>query len=304
MTAASDLAVSPEVAAALAGRRPVVALESTIVAHGMPWPRNFETAQALEGELRGQGVVPATIAVLDGKLCVGLDAAGLERLATDKAIGKASRRDLAGLVARRESGATTVSATMLIAAMAGIPVFATGGIGGVHRGVESTMDVSADLYELARTPVAVVCAGAKSILDIPKTLELLESLGVPVIGYRTAEFPAFYARSSGRPVDRRCETPEEIARLLAAQLRLKLGGMLIANPIPAEHALDAAEMERVIAEATRAAAAEGIGGHALTPYLLARRNAATGGASLAANVMLARNNANLAGAVARALAAL
>jgi pseudouridine-5'-phosphate glycosidase len=304
MKAASDLAVSPEVAAALAERRPVVALESTIVAHGMPWPRNLETAQALEGELRGQGVVPATIAVLDGALRVGLDAAGLERLATDKTIGKASRRDLAGLVARRESGATTVSATMLIAAMAGIPVFATGGIGGVHRGVESTMDVSADLYELARTPVAVVCAGAKSILDIPKTLELLESLGVPVLGFRTDAFPAFYARSSGRPVDRRCETPEEIAQLLAAQLRLKLGGMLIANPIPAEHALDAVEMERVIAEATRAAAAEGIGGHALTPYLLAQLNAATGGASLAANVMLARNNANLAGAVARALAAL
>lgn len=304
MKAASDLAVSPEVAAALAERRPVVALESTIVAHGMPWPRNFETAQALEGELREQGVVPATIAVFDGVLRVGLDAAGLERLATDKTIGKASRRDLAGLVARRESGATTVSATMLIAAMAGIRVFATGGIGGVHRGVESTMDVSADLYELARTPVAVVCAGAKSILDIPKTLELLESLGVPVVGYRTDEFPAFYARGSGRPVDRRCETAEEIAEFLAAQIRLKLGGMLIANPIPAEHALDAAEMESVISEATRAATVAGIGGHALTPYLLARLNAATGGASLAANVMLARNNANLAGAIARALAAL
>ncbi|MBI3507858.1 MAG: pseudouridine-5'-phosphate glycosidase [Proteobacteria bacterium] len=304
MNAAPALALSPEVAAALAGRRPVVALESTIVAHGMPWPRNLETAHALEGEVRGQGAVPSTIAVLDGVLRVGLDAAGLERLATDKKIAKASRRDLAALVARRESGATTVSATMLIAAMAGISVFATGGIGGVHRGAESTMDVSADLYELARTPVAVVCAGAKSILDIPKTLELLESLGVPVVGYRTDDFPAFYARSSGRPVDRRCDTPDDLARILAAQLRLKLGGMLVANPVPPEHALDGAEMERIIAEATRTAAAEGIGGHALTPYLLARLNTATGGASLAANVALARNNARLAGEIAVALARL
>ena len=304
MAAPPDLAVSPEVAAALAASAPVVALESTIVAHGMPWPRNLETARALESEVRAQGAVPATIAVLDGRLCVGLDAAALERLATDREISKVSRRDLAAHVARRESGATTVAATMAIAAMAGIRIFATGGIGGVHRGVEATMDVSADLYELGRTPVAVVCAGAKSILDIPRTLELLESLGVPVLGYRTGDFPAFYARSSGRPVDRRCESAGEIAALLDAQFRLGLGGVLVANPIPPEHALDAATMEGTIAEAIRAAEAGGIGGQALTPYLLGRLNAVTKGASLAANIALARNNARLAGEIAAAFARL
>ncbi len=304
MTASPDLAVSPEVAATLAAGKPVVALESTIVAHGMPWPKNLETAQTLESEVRAQGAVPATIAVLDGRLCVGLDTAGLERLATGKGISKVSRRDLAALVARRESGATTVAATMAIAAMAGIRIFATGGIGGVHRGAESTMDVSADLYELGRTPVAVVCAGAKSILDIPKTLELLESLGVPVLGYRTDEFPAFYARSSGRPVDRRCDSAGEIAALLGAQFRLGLGGVLIANPIPPENALDAAGMESTIADAVRTAEAKGIGGQALTPYLLDRLNAVTKGASLAANIALARNNARLAGGIAAAFARL
>jgi pseudouridine-5'-phosphate glycosidase len=304
MTASPDLAVLPEVAAALVAGAPVVALESTIVAHGMPWPRNLETAHALESEVRAQGAVPATIAVLDGRLCVGLDAGGLERLATDKSISKVSRRDLAALVARRESGATTVAATMAVAAMAGIRVFATGGIGGVHRGAESTMDVSADLYELGRTPVAVVCAGAKSILDIPKTLELLESLGVPVLGYRTDDFPAFYARSSGRPVDRRCESAGEIAALLGAQFRLGLGGVLVANPIPTENALDAAGMEDTITEAIRTAEAGGIGGQALTPYLLDRLNAVTKGASLAANIALARNNARLAGEIAAAFARL
>lgn len=304
MAVSPGLAVSPEVAAALAAGKPVVALESTIVAHGMPWPRNLETAQALESEVRGQGAVPATIAVLDGRLCVGLDAAGLERLATDKKISKVSRRDLAALVARRDSGATTVAATMVIAAMAGIRIFATGGIGGVHRGAETTMDVSADLYELGRTPVAVVCAGAKSILDIPKTLELLESLGVPVLGYRTDDFPAFYARSSGRPVDRRSDSAGEIAALLDAQFRLGLGGVLVANPIPAENALDAAAMEGTIAEAIRTAEAGGIGGQALTPYLLDRLNAVTKGESLAANIALARNNARLAGEIAAAFARL
>ncbi|MBL8833585.1 MAG: pseudouridine-5'-phosphate glycosidase [Rhodospirillales bacterium] len=301
MTASPDLAVSPEVAAALATGRPVVALESTIVAHGMPWPRNLETAKALESEVRAAGAVPATIAVLDGALRVGLDAGALERLATDKSVSKASRRDLSALVARRESGATTVAATMAIAAMAGIRVFATGGIGGVHRGAETTMDVSADLYELGRTPVAVVCAGAKSILDIPKTLELLESLGVPVLGFRTDDFPAFYARGSGRRVDRRCESAAEIAGLLAAQFRLGLGGVLVANPIPAEHALDADDIERTIAEAVRSAEAAGIGGHALTPYLLGRLNEVTKGASLAANIALACNNARLAGEIAAEL---
>ncbi len=298
------LAVSAEVASALAARMPVVALESTIVAHGMPYPRNLETARTLETDLRALGAVPATIAVLDGKLRVGLDAADLERLATDTSVAKASRRDLASLVAARASGATTVAATMAIAAMAGIRVFATGGIGGVHRGVEATMDISADLYELARTPVAVVCAGAKSILDIPRTLELLESLGVPVLGYRTDEFPAFYASTSGRRVDRRCDTPDAVAAILAAQAGLGFGGVLVANPIPPEHALDAQEMERTIAAAVGEADAAGIGGHALTPFLLRRLNEATGGRSLDANVALVRANVRLAGEIAASLARL
>jgi pseudouridine-5'-phosphate glycosidase len=304
VTAPPDLDLAPEVAAALAGGRPVVALESTILAHGMPYPRNLETARAIEADLRAAGIVPATIAVIAGRLRAGLDDAALELLATGKDVAKASRRDLAALVARREHGATTVAATMAIAAMAGIAVFATGGIGGVHRGAESTMDVSADLYELARTPVAVVCAGAKSILDIPKTLELLESLGVPVVGYRTDEFPAFYARSSGCRAGRRCESAAEIASLIAAQRRLGFGGVLVANPIPAEAALDGAAIEAEIAEAIRAADAKGIGGAALTPFLLARLNAATGGRSLEANIALVRNNARLAGDIARDYAAL
>ncbi len=299
-----DLDIAPEVAAALADGRAVVALESTIVAHGMPYPRNLETALALEADLRAKGVVPATIAVIDGRLRVGLGRADLELLATGRNIAKASRRDLAALVATRAHGATTVAATMAIAALAGIAIFATGGIGGVHRGAESTMDVSADLYELARTPVAVVCAGAKSILDIPKTLELLESLGVPVLGYRTDDFPAFYARTSGRRTDRRCDNALEVAQLTAAQRRLGLGGLLVANPIPAEHALDADAIEREIAASVAAAAAAGIAGAALTPFLLGRLNEATGGTSLAANIALARNNVAVAGEIALAYAAL
>jgi pseudouridine-5'-phosphate glycosidase len=299
-----DLDIAPEVAAALAEGRAVVALESTILAHGMPYPRNLETASAIEADLRAKRVVPATVAVIGGRLRVGLDASDLELLAAGRDVAKASRRDLAALVAGRAHGATTVAATMAIAAMAGIAIFATGGIGGVHRGAESTMDVSADLYELARTPVAVVCAGAKSILDIPKTLELLESLGVPVLGYRTDDFPAFYARTSGRKTDRRCDTAAEAARLIAAQRRLGLGGLLVANPIPAEHALDADAIEREIASAVAAAAVSGISGAALTPFLLGRLNAATGGTSLAANIALVRNNAAVAGEIALAYAAL
>lgn len=299
-----DLDIAPEVAAALADGQAVVALESTIVAHGMPYPRNLETALALEADLRAKGVVPATIAVIDGRLRVGLDAHALELLATGRNIAKASRRDLAALVATRAHGATTVAATMAIAALAGIAIFATGGIGGVHRGAESTMDVSADLYELARTPVAVVCAGAKSILDIPKTLELLESLGVPVVGYRTEDFPAFYARTSGRKTDRRCDTAQDAAKLIAAQRRLGLGGLLVANPIPPEYALDADAIEREIAAAVEAAAASGIAGAALTPFLLGRLNEATGGTSLAANIALVRNNVAVAGEIALAYAAL
>ena len=299
-----DLDIAPEVAAALAEGRAVVALESTILAHGMPYPRNLETASAIEADLRAKRVVPATVAVIGVRLRVGLDASDLELLATGRDVAKASRRDLAALVAGRAHGATTVAATMAIAALAGIAIFATGGIGGVHRGAESTMDVSADLYELARTPVAVVCAGAKSILDIPKTLELLESFGVPVLGYRTDDFPAFYARASGRKTDRRCDTAQDAARLIAAQLRLRLGGLLVANPIPAERALDADAIEREIAAAVAAAAVSGIAGAALTPFLLARLNEATGGTSLAANIALVRNNAAVAGEIALAYAAL
>jgi pseudouridylate synthase len=299
-----DLDIAQEVAAAVAEGHAVVALESTILAHGMPYPRNLETALALEADLRAKGVVPATIAVIGGRLRVGLASADLELLATGRNIAKASRRDLAALVAGRSHGATTVAATMAIAAMAGIAIFATGGIGGVHRGAESTMDVSADIYELARTPVAVVCAGAKSILDIPKTLELLESLGVPVLGYRTDDFPAFYARTSGRRTDRRCDTAVEVAQLIAAQLRLGLGGLLVANPIPTEHALDAVAIEREIAAAVVAADAAGIGGAALTPFLLGRLNEATGGTSLGANIALVRNNVAVAGDIALAYAAL
>ena len=299
-----DLDIAPEVAAALADGQAVVALESTIVAHGMPYPRNLETALALEADLRAKGVVPATIAIIDGRLRVGLDARALELLATGRNIAKASRRDLAALVATRAHGATTVAATMAIAALAGIAIFATGGIGGVHRGAESTMDVSADLYELARTPVAVVCAGAKSILDIPKTLELLESLGVPVLGYRSDDFPAFYARTSGRRTDRRCDTALEVAQLIAAQRRLGMGGLLVANPIPAEHALDADAIEREIAAAVEAAAAAGVAGAAMTPFLLGRLNEATGGTSLAANIALVLNNVAVAGEIALAYAAL
>lgn len=299
-----DLDIAQEVAAALADGRAVVALESTIVAHGMPYPRNLETALALEADLRAKSVVPATIAVIGGRLRVGLEASDLELLAAGRNIAKVSRRDLAALVASRAHGATTVAATMAIAAMAGIAIFATGGIGGVHRGAESTMDVSADLYELARTPVAVVCAGAKSILDIPKTLELLESLGVPVLGYRTEDFPAFYARTSGRKTDRRCDTAREVAQLIAAQRRLGLGGLLVANPIPDEHALDAGAIEREIAAAVAAAASAGIAGAAMTPFLLGRLNEATGGTSLAANIALVRNNVAVAGEIALAYAAL
>lgn len=299
-----DLDIAQEVAAALADGRAVVALESTIVAHGMPYPRNLETALALEADLRAKSVEPATIAVIGGRLRVGLEASDLELLAAGRNFAKVSRRDLAALVASRAHGATTVAATMAIAAMAGIAIFATGGIGGVHRGAESTMDVSADLYELARTPVAVVCAGAKSILDIPKTLELLESLGVPVLGYRTEDFPAFYARTSGRKTDRRCDTAREVAQLIAAQRRLGLGGLLVANPIPDEHALDAGAIEREIAAAVAAAASAGIAGAAMTPFLLGRLNEATGGTSLAANIALVRNNVAVAGEIALAYAAL
>jgi pseudouridylate synthase len=297
-----DLDLLPELAGALARKAPVVALESTIVAHGLPRPANLEAGRALEAAVRDAGAIPATIAILDGRICVGLSPAQMETLALTDGIAKASRRDLAALVAKRANGATTVAATMAVAAMAGIAVFATGGIGGVHRGAESSFDVSADLPELARSKVAVISAGAKSILDLPKTLETLETLGVPVWGWRTAAFPAFYAPDSGLKADARFDTIDELARAVAAHRRLGGGGMLIANPIPAEAALDGAAIEAEIAEAVAASEAQGIGGKALTPFLLARINARTEGRSLAANMALARNNARLGGALAVALA--
>jgi pseudouridine-5'-phosphate glycosidase len=297
------LALAPAVAAALGGRQPVVALESTIITHGMPYPQNLETALAVEDVVRRHGATPATIAILNGRLMVGLARAELEALARAGAdAAKASRRDVAVLIAEGGTAGTTVATTMQIAALAGIPVFATGGIGGVHRGASESFDISADLTELARTPVAVVCAGAKSILDIPKTLEVLETNGVPVIGYRTDVFPAFFARESGCPVDHRLDTPQAIAEVMIVQRALGTGGMLIANPIPEADALDGAAIEARIAGAVEEANAKGVSRKALTPFLLQRLFELTGGRSLAANIALVKNNAALAAEIAVALA--
>lgn len=295
---------STEVAEAMADGRPVVALESTIITHGMPYPRNVETARAVEAEVRAGGAVPATIAVVDGELRAGLSAEEIDRLGRSQGIIKATRRDLAPIIVRRGTAGTTVAATMAIAAMAGIPVFATGGIGGVHRGAERTFDISADLTELAETPVTVVCAGAKSILDIAKTLEVLETRGVPVLGYRTRSFPAFYARDSGAPLDFSCETPDEVAEVVAVHRALGFrSGVLVANPIPAPDALDAATLDRRIAAALKDAEAAGVTGKAVTPYLLGRVMDLTDGRSLDANIALILDNAALAARIARALAA-
>ncbi|HYH40162.1 MAG TPA: pseudouridine-5'-phosphate glycosidase [Azospirillum sp.] len=299
------LALTPEVAAALHDGRPVVALESTVIAHGMPYPQNAETGRALEAIIRAEGAVPATIAVLDGRIRVGLSDDDLERLATGTDVWKLSRRDLPIALATGADGATTVAATMIAAKLAGIAVFATGGIGGVHRGAETSFDISADLDELAMTSVCVVCAGAKSVLDLPKTLEYLETRGVPVLGYGTGDFPAFYARTSGLEVVHRCDTPVEVARILHAKWRLGLaGGVVLANPIPEADALDAGVMEAVIARALHDAESQGIAGKAVTPYLLARLKELTEGRSLDANIALIRHNARVAALVAGAYAAL
>ena len=292
--------LSPEVADALAEGRPVVALESTIISHGMPWPQNAETARLIEAEIRAGGATPATIAVINGVLRAGLDDADLERLGRDKDVVKAASRDLAVVMARGGSAGTTVSATMVIAERAGIAVFATGGVGGVHRGAETSFDISADLVELGRTPTAVICAGVKSILDIPKTLEFLETQRVPVLTYASDEFPAFYSRHSGQKAEHRCDTPGEIADIVWRHRALGIGsGLLIANPIPLESAV---EIEPIVAAAIADAAAQGIIGKALTPFLLARINALSDGESLAANIALVRNNAALAARIAAALA--
>ncbi len=290
------LDISPEVAAALAAGKPVVALESTIISHGMPYPQNVQTALQVEAIVRENGAVPATIAILGGRLKAGLTPEEIEYFGKKgTAIHKASRRDLAVLCARGEDGATTVATTMIIAHMAGIRFFATGGIGGVHRGAETTMDISADLEELAQTPVMVVCAGAKSILDLGLTLEYLETKGVPVIGYGTQELPAFYTRKSGFPVDYRLDRPEELAAAFTAQQKMGLkGGMLVTNPIPEEYSMDPqlinAAIDRALAECTE----KGIHGKETTPFLLARVAQITGGDSLASNIQLVFNNAALA----------
>ena len=296
------LDISREVKEALDSGKPVVALESTIISHGMPYPRNVETALNVEKIIRENGAVPATIAVIGGRLKCGLTPEEIEYFGKKgREIAKASRRDLAALCARGEDGATTVTTTMMIAHMAGVRFFATGGIGGVHRGAETTMDISADLEELANTPVAVICAGAKAILDLGLTLEYLETHGVPVIGYGTKELPAFYSRHSGFPVDYRCDTPEEIAAIFYAQTQMGLkGGMLVTNPIPEEYAMDDQVINRAIDQAVAESVEQGIKGKEITPFLLARVSELTGGDSLASNIQLVYNNARLAAKIAGA----
>ena len=298
------LDVAPEVAQALAAGKPVVALESTIISHGMPYPQNVETARNVEKIIRESGAVPATIAVLGGRLKAGLSDDQIDYLGkTGTAVTKASRRDLPILVAKGMDGATTVTTTMMIAHMAGISVFATGGIGGVHRGAETTMDISADLEELAQTPVMVICAGAKSILDLGLTLEYLETKGVPVIGYGTGELPAFYTRRSGFSVDYEIDTPEELAAAFLAQREMGLKtGMLVTNPIPEEYAMDGDVIRAAIDEAVAEAKEKGIHGKETTPFLLARIKDLTGGDSLASNIQLVYHNARLAAKTAAALA--
>ena len=296
------LDMSPEVAAALAEGKPVVALESTIISHGMPYPQNVETALNVERIVRENGAVPATIAVIGGRLKAGLTPEEIEYFGKKgQAIAKASRRDLAVLCARGEDGATTVTTTMIIAHMAGIKIFATGGIGGVHRGAETTMDISADLEELGQTPVMVVCAGAKSILDLGLTLEYLETKGVPVIGFGTKELPAFYTRKSGFYVDYRIDTPEDLAKAFKTQNNLGFpGGMLVTNPIPEEYAMPLETINAAIDQAISECNAKGIHGKETTPFLLARVAELTGGNSLASNIQLVYNNAKVAAKTAAA----
>lgn len=297
------LDISPEVQQALADGKPVVALESTIISHGMPYPKNVETAMLVEKTIRDNGAVPATIAIIGGRLKAGLSPEEIEYLGkSGRKVAKVSRRDLAAIVARGADGATTVTTTMIIAHMAGIKVFATGGIGGVHRGAETTMDISADLEELAGTPVMVVCAGAKSILDLGLTLEYLETKGVPVIGYGTDELPAFYTRRSGFGVDYRVDTPEQLAAMFKAQQELGMkGGMLVTNPIPEQYAMDKAVIDAAIEQAVAESKEQGIHGKETTPFLLARVVELTGGDSLESNIQLVLNNAIVASKTAAEL---
>lgn len=293
------LSITPEIQKAIAAGKPVVALESTILSHGMPWPENKSFAHEIEDIIRAEGAVPATIAVIGGKLKVGLTPDELDLMCKNENVAKASRRDLPIFLTTGQTAATTVATTMIVAAMAGISVFATGGIGGVHRKGEVTMDISADLQELAHTPVTVVCAGAKMILDIGRTLEYLETMGVPVLGMRTSEFPSFYCKSSGFGVDYRAETETEVAKIMANKWNVGLtGGVLVGNPVPEEYALDFGEMSAVVDQALAAAEAKGVHGKEITPFLLAYIAEHTHGISLNTNIQLAYNNARVASRIA------
>lgn len=293
------LDITPEIEAAIAAGKPVVALESTILSHGMPYPQNLGFAARVEKVVRDEGAVPATLAIIDGRMKVGLTAPELERMCRAEGVAKVSRRDLPILLAEQGTGATTVASTMIIAALAGIRIFATGGIGGVHRGAQQTMDISADLQELAHTPVAVVCAGAKMILDIGLTLEYLETMGVPVLGLDTDDFPSFYCRRSGFGVDYNAKTPADAARIAKVKWDLGLaGGLLIGNPVPEEYAMDFDEMSAVIDRALAAAQEAGVRGKDTTPFLLAHIVEYTGGRSLATNIELACHNAQQAARIA------
>lgn len=302
MNIANYLEIAPEIAAALRENRPVVALESTILSHGMPYPENLTFSHKVEEIVRAEGAVPATVAIIGGKLKVGLRADELELMCRAENVGKVSRRDVATYLATGRTGATTVATTMMLANFAGIKIFATGGIGGVHRGAETTMDISADLQELARTPVGVVCAGAKSLLDIGLTLEYLETMGVPVLGLDTDDFPAFYCRRSGFGVDHNAKDAAEVAAILHTQWELGLPcGAVIANPIPAAYELDYDDMEKVIVKALAEAKAQGVRGKHTTPFLLAHIKDYTKGVSFASNLELAYNNARNAARIACAL---
>ncbi len=296
------LDVLPEIQEALDHNKPVVALESTILSHGMPYPENVDFAAEVEKVVRAEGAVPATTALINGRIKVGLSPVELQTMCKAENVGKVSRRDMATYLATKKNGATTVATTMICAAMAGVKVFATGGIGGVHRGGEVTMDVSADLQELKQTPVAVVCAGAKQILDIGRTLEYLETMGVPVLGNGTSDFPAFYCRKSGYGVDYAAKDEAEIASIIKTKWELNLeGGVLIGNPIPEQYALDFDEMEAVINKALAEADEKGVRGKEITPFLLAKIKEITKGVSFASNVQLAYNNARVAAKIAKEL---
>jgi pseudouridylate synthase len=305
MNAAQHLNIHPEVAQALAQGKPVVALESTIIAHGMPYPQNVQTALEVEAVIRAHGAIPATIAVLEGKICIGLSRAQIEVLGATPDVMKLSRRDLPYAVATGKPGATTVAATMIGAALAGISVFVTGGIGGVHRGASESFDISADLQELAQTNVAVVCAGAKSILDLPLTLEYLETHGVPVVSVGQDEFPAFFTRSSGLKADFRLDTAAEQAKFIHTKWALGLkGGVVVSNPVPEEMEIPAAQIDHIVAQALAEAAQQNIAGKRTTPYLLKRINELTGGQSLKTNIALVKNNARVGAQLALALTAI